>query len=452
MATRHATPSAPLGKFQRYLSAWQKVKWSWQPETYREAGDSVVRNFLLHWFPAKVTRASLAWNYSFWLGSISAILFLILVLTGIPLMFLYVPSVERAYTSVKDIEFTVSYGWFLRGLHRISAHLMVAVVFLHMVRVFLTGAYKNGTAVNQNRPLNWIIGVALLLMTLLLSFTGYLLPWDQLAYWAITVGTNIASAAPAVGEATRFFLLGGNTIDQNTLIRFYVLHCFFLPLLVTLLFSYHMWRVRKDGGMACVDRLSLRQKHEKAVPIRSKTYSLLGITNGSTVHVETTIIDEDKHTVMSSPNLTRRLLVVVLGTVAVASILTILFSAPLEEPANPAITPNPAKAPWYFLWLQELVTITTFTVGGFTVNGALIGGIILPGVLVLAALVWPYLDKSPKSAIGVWWARERRRQNIIFLAIVAAILIFMVIGTFLRGPYWDFYWPWENWPEMPRKF
>ena len=452
MVTRKATPRAPLGKFQQYLPTWEKVKWTWQPETYREAGDSVVRNFLLHWFPAKVTRASLSWNYSFWLGSISAILFLILVLTGIPLMFLYVPSVERAYLSVKDIEFAVSYGWFLRGLHRISAHLMVAVVFLHMMRVFLTGAYKNGTAVNQNRPLNWVIGIVLLLLTLLLSFTGYLLPWDQLAYWAITVGTNIASAAPVVGETIRFFLLGGTTIEQNTLIRFYVLHCFFLPLLVLLLFSYHMWRVRKDGGLACVDKLSLEQKTEKVAPIKSKTYSLLGITSGSTVHVETTIIDEDKHTVMSSPNLTRRLLVVLLGTVAVASILVILFGAPLEEPANPAVTPNPAKAPWYFLWLQELVTITTFTIGGFTINGALIGGIILPGVLVLAALAWPYLDKSPTSAIGVWWASERRRQNLVFMVVVAAILVFLIIGTFLRGPYWNFYWPWERWPEMPRKF
>ena len=433
-------------------ATWEKIKWSWLPRSNREAGDSVVKNFLLHWFPAKVTRQSLSWNYSFWLGTISAFFFLILVLTGIPLMFLYVPSVERAYLSVKDIEFAVSYGWFLRGLHRISAHLMVAVVFLHMVRVFLTGAYKNGTAANQNRPLNWIIGIVLLLLTLLLSFTGYLLPWDQLAYWAITVGTNIASAAPLVGDSMRFFLLGGTTIEQNTLIRFYVLHCFFLPLLVTLLFSYHMWRVRKDGGLACTDKLSLEQKKEEVTPVKSKTYSLLGITSGSSVHVETTIVDDDQHTVMSSPNLTRRLLVVSLGTLVVASILTIIFRAPLEAAANPAVTPNPAKAPWYFLWLQELVTTTTFTIGGFTVNGALIGGIVLPGLLVLAAIAWPYLDKSSLRSVGVWWAEDRRRQNIVFLVIVAAILILTVIGTFLRGPYWNWYWPWQSWPEMPRKF
>jgi cytochrome b-561 len=410
-------------------STLEKLTWTWQPASEREAGDSIVRNFLLHWFPAKVARASLSWGYSFWLGTVSAVLFAILTITGTVLMFLYVPSVERAYLSVKDLEFTVSFGWFLRGLHRISAHLMVAVVFLHLVRVFLTGAYKNGTAAQQNRPLNWVVGVVLLLATLLLSFTGYLLPWDQLAYWAITVGTNIASAAPVVGDALRFILLGGNTIEQSTLIRFYVLHCFFLPLLVLVLFSYHMWRVRKDGGLACVDQQSLSQKREQVTPSKSKTYSLLGITSGTTVHVQTSLIDEDKHTVQA-----------------------LFFHAPLEAAANPAVTPNPAKAPWYFLWLQELVTITTFSVGGFTINGALIGGILIPGLLVALAIAWPYFDKSPARATGVWFAPERRKQNLIFLLIVAGILIFTVIGTYLRGPYWNFYWPWESWPEMPRKF
>jgi quinol-cytochrome oxidoreductase complex cytochrome b subunit len=432
-------------------STLQKLKWTWQPAGNREAGDSIVRNFLLHWFPAKVTRQSLSWNYSFWLGTISAVLFLILNLTGVVLMFLYVPSVERAYLSVKDLEYAVSFGWFIRGLHRISAHLMVAVVFLHMVRVFLTGAYKNGTAANQNRPINWIAGVLLLLATLLLSFTGYLLPWDQLAFWAITVGTNIASAAPVAGEWVRFILLGGTTIEQNALIRFYVLHCFFLPMFVLLLFSYHMWRVRKDGGLACVDHLSLSQKKENTMPSKSKTYSLLGITSGTTAQVQTALVDEDKHTVQSSPNLTRRLAAVILGTLAIASLLTFLFRAPLEEPANPSVTPNPAKAPWYFLWLQELVTDTTFTIGGYTVNGALIGGIILPGILVLALVLWPYFDKSPAETTGVWFAKKRSKQNIAFLLIVLAVIVLTIIGTFLRGPYWEFFWPWESWPELPKK-
>jgi quinol-cytochrome oxidoreductase complex cytochrome b subunit len=129
-----------------------------------------------------------------------------------------------------------------------------------------------------------------------------------------------------------------------------------------------------------------------------------------------------------------------------------VFRAPLEEPANPSVTPNPAKAPWYFLWLQEIVTDTTIRIGALTINGALVGGILLPGLLVILAIAWPYLDKSPLSVIGVWLAKERRRQNVVFLIIVALILAFTIVGTFLRGPFWEFYWPWEAWPEAPVKF
>lgn len=431
---------------------YDKLFWSWKPGSDKEAGDAIVKNILLHWFPNKISKGSLSWGYSMYLGTISFVLFMILVLTGLILMFLYVPSVERAYASVKDIEFVVSFGWLLRSMHRISAHLMVAVVFFHMVRVFLTGAYKNGKTVGANRPVNWIIGIGLLLSTLLLSFTGYLLPWDQLAYWAITVGTNIASSAPLVGEQIRFFLLGGNTIDQNALIRFYVLHIFFLPLLVLFLFSWHMWRVRKDGGLAIVDHEMLNQKPEVVQPIKTKTYSLLGITNGTSVHVQTTMVNEEVNTVPSVPNLTRRLWFVTLATFIVVLILSFVFKAPLEEPANPAVTPNPAKAPWYFLWLQEIVTDTTIPLGAFTINGAFIGGILLPTLLIVLAVWWPYKDSSSINSVGVWFAPERKKQNYIFIGICLAIIILTIIGTYLRGPYWNFYWPWEQWPTMPVKF
>jgi cytochrome b-561 len=431
---------------------YKNITWTWNPGSDKEAGDAIVKNILLHWFPNKVTKGSLSWIYSFYLGTISFVLFMILVITGVVLMFLYVPSVERAYGSVKDIEFVVSFGWLLRSAHRIAAHLMVAVVFLHMVRVFLTGGYKNGSAVGANRPLNWIIGILLLIVTLLLSFTGYLLPWDQLAYWAITVGTNIASAAPLVGEWIRFLLLGGTTIDQGALIRFYVLHVFFLPAIVLFLFSWHMWRVRKDGGLAVVDHEVLEQKAAKVAPVKTKTYSLLGITNGTTVHVHNTMVDEEMNSVPSVPNLTRRVWLVTLLTFVCVVILSIMFRAPLEAPANPNVTPNPAKAPWYFLWLQEIVTITTVKLGTFTINGALIGGVLLPGLLIALAIWWPYRDKSGLNSVGVWLPHERRKQNAVFLVICLLIIAFTIIGTFLRGPYWNFYWPWESWPDMPVKF
>ncbi|HBL27217.1 MAG TPA: cytochrome B6, partial [Acidobacteria bacterium] len=176
LRTPSAPPTAP--------GVHPKPFWSFRPRSDRESGDAVVSNFMLHWFPAKVSKASLDWSYSFWLGTASAALLLLLVLSGMPLLFLYVPSVERAYASVKDIEYVVTFGSWIRAVHRLSAHLMVVAVVLHLVRVFLTGAYKNGVGRGQRRPVNWVLGVAMLLLTLFLSFTGYLLPWDQLAYWA----------------------------------------------------------------------------------------------------------------------------------------------------------------------------------------------------------------------------------------------------------------------------
>jgi quinol-cytochrome oxidoreductase complex cytochrome b subunit len=434
------------------LPSFEDLAWTWAPRSDREAGDSIVRNFLLHWFPSKVSKRALETGYSFWLGTVSAVLFLILILTGVVLMFLYVPSVERAYPTIKDLEYAVSFGAFLRATHRVAAHLMVLVVFLHMVRVFFTGAYKNGVLAGQNRPLNWWIGLGMLVLTLFLSFTGYLLPWDQLAYWAVTVGTNIARAVPVVGDQMRFFLLGGNEIGQNTLIRFYVLHCVFLPGLLGGLFAWHMWRIHKDGGLACYDRIALHQKTESAKPIRSKTYSLLGITAGRTAAVETTLVDEEEHVVQSVPPLVRRLLLVGLLTFAVSAALAVALGAPLEEAANPQITPNPAKAPWYFLWLQELVTISTFRVGGWTINGALVGGVLVPGFLLLWGFATPWLDRAGPQSVGEWFHRDRRRANRIFLIVCIALVILTVVGTFMRGPYWDFYWPWEAWPAHPPKF
>lgn len=425
--------------------------WSLRPRSDREAGDAIVSNLLLHWFPAKVYKPSLDWSYSLWLGTVSAALFFLLILSGLPLLFLYVPSVERAYASVKDIEYVVTFGWWIRAVHRISAHLMVVAVALHLVRVFVTGAYKNGTGRGQRREWNWVIGVAMLLLTLFLSFTGYLLPWDQLAFWAVTVGTNIASSIPYVGPTVRELLIGGRNIEQATLIRFYVLHCIVLPGGLGVLFAYHMWRVRKDGGLAKADREAVLAERREEPPAKTKTYTLLGVARGTSPHVKASTLEAPDLTVNAVPDLTRRAAIVTLGTFALVSILACIVPTPLEEPANPLVTPNPAKAPWYFLWLQEIVTDTTVRIGSFTINGAFLGGVILPGLLVAVLAVWPWFDRSGLEAVGVWFARSRRRQNLVFLAVALLILIFTLIGTYMRGPYWQFYWPWEAWPEIPSR-
>lgn len=433
-------------------TSWiEKLVWSWAPESVREAGDSIVKNFWLHWFPAKVYRGSLTFNYSFWLGTISAVLFMLLGITGVLLMFLYVPSVERAYPTMKDLDFAVAYGWLLRGVHRMAAHLMVAFVFFHMVRVFYTAAYKKSPA-GGNRPLNWVVGVLLLVVTLALSYSGYLLPWDQLAYWAMVIGSNVAKAVPVLGTKIQFLLIGGTEIGQATLIRFYALHCVVLPLFALVLIVYHMWRIRKDGGLACVDQLLLRSKKEKTAPVKSKTYSLLGIAKGMEVNVLTSARSDEEALIPSVPNLSKRILWVVLFTMFATILLAILIRMPLEAPADSAIAPNPAKAPWYFLWLQELIADTTLRLGKFTINGGFAGGVLIPGILVIWLAIWPFRDKSSPQASGVWFARERIRQNIVFSLVILVILVFLFIGGVCRGPNWVFYWPWQPWPELPTSF
>lgn len=423
--------------------------WSARPASDREAGDAIVSNFLLHWFPSKVHKASLAWTYSWWLGTVSGALFLLLILSGLPLLFLYVPSVERAYQSVKDIEYVVTFGWWIRAVHRLAAHLMVIAVVLHLARVFFTGAYKNGVGQGQRREWNWVIGVVMLLLTLFLSFTGYLLPWDQLAFWAVTVGTNIASSIPLAGPSIRELLIGGRAIEQATLIRFYVLHVILLPGALGVLFAYHMWRIRKDGGLAKSDATALLDAPVDTGIVPTKTYTLLGVARGTAPTVTARSIEAPDTSVNAVPDLTRRALIVVLGTFAVLSVLASAIPSPLEEPANALITPNPAKAPWYFLWLQEVVTDTTIRLGSFTLNGAFLGGVILPGILITLLTCWPWLDRSARDAAGVWLPASRRAQNLVFVAVVIAIVALTFVGLFMRGPYWNLYWPWEVWPEIP---
>jgi len=203
----------------------------------------IFNSLTLHIHPVKVREKAIRFSYTFYLGMISFFLFVILIVTGILLMLYYQPAIPNAYQNMKDIQYVVSNGTFLRNMHRWSAHLMVFTVFLHMLRVFFKGAYK------PPREFNWIIGVILLLLTLLLSYTGYLLPYDQLSYWAVTVGANIVKYVPFIGTKIRFLLLGGNQIGDYTLVRFYVLHCVILPSVMLLLVALHFWRIRKDGGL-----------------------------------------------------------------------------------------------------------------------------------------------------------------------------------------------------------
>jgi quinol-cytochrome oxidoreductase complex cytochrome b subunit len=207
----------------------------------------MTSNIFFHLHPVKVNLQSLKATYTWGLGVLVTGMFALLTLTGVLLMFYYVPTVERAYTNIVDLQTQVAFGQILRNMHRWGAHLMVLGAVLHMVRVFYTGAYK------PPREFNWVVGVVLLILTLGASFTGYLLPWDQLSYWAITVGTSVAAYEPTMGSTIKFILLGGPEVGQNALTRFYALHVIVVPGLLMLLVSLHLWRVRKDGGLAAND-------------------------------------------------------------------------------------------------------------------------------------------------------------------------------------------------------
>ncbi len=223
---------------------WRSLFRQPYPSTSRTRALAVMNNVFLHLHPVRVKRHAVRYTYTFCLGGISFFLFLALTVTGLYLMFFYVPSISRAYQDIQAIESAVAFGSFTRNMHRWAAHLMVLTVFLHMIRVFYHGAYK------PPREFNWVVGVVLLFCTLWLSFTGYLLPWDQIAFWAITVGTQMAQYAPILGPETGFFLLGGIQVGGDTLLRFYVMHVIAFPLITAIFLVVHFWRIRKDGGIS----------------------------------------------------------------------------------------------------------------------------------------------------------------------------------------------------------
>lgn len=219
---------------------------------------AVLSNVFLHLHPAKVNRDAVRYGYTWGMGGITFYLFIVLTLTGVLLMFYYHPTKEQAFFDILYLEHDVPFGKLLRNMHRWAAHLMVITTWLHMFRVMLTGSYK------RPREFNWCVGVVLLVLTMLLSFTGYLLPDDQLGFWAVTVGTNMARATPLLGHEgpfgpqlgmtafndVRFGLLGGSIVDANALLRSYIWHCIGIPIILSLFLAVHFWRVRKDGGIS----------------------------------------------------------------------------------------------------------------------------------------------------------------------------------------------------------
>jgi quinol-cytochrome oxidoreductase complex cytochrome b subunit len=412
---------------------WRSVFRHPQTDTPRGRALQSFSNVFLHVYPVKVPNRVLRMRYSLRLGFIAAVLFGILVVTGVYLMFVYTPSVSSAYGDMQHLKTGVGFGQLIRNVHRWAAHLMVLVVALHLVRVFYAGAYK------KPREFNWVIGVMLLLITLGFSFTGYLLPWDQLAYWAVTVGTNLVRYVPLAGNRLQDLLIGGPQVGQTTLLRFYALHVAVLPLSLALLLTVHIWRVRKDGfavqratagtfAEEATDRpaAAAAPMAQAAPELYGGRVRLLGVVDRESVTEAERPIDD---TVFTWPHLLVRHVVVALGTAAVVLGLGVAFSAPLRAIANPNITPEPAKAPWYFAGLQEL--LSRFD--------PLVAGILVPAGVVLALAALPYIDRNPDTR-----ARYRKVAVTLFSLLLVIFVVLTVIGVFFRGPGWKFIAPWTH--------
>jgi quinol-cytochrome oxidoreductase complex cytochrome b subunit len=481
------------------------------PKTDRTRSTFIFGNVFLHLHSVRTHLWSLRWSTTMGLGIMTTAAFLITLITGILLMFYYKPYPDVAYQSIKDIHFVVPTGRFMRNIHRWAANVMVVAVILHMARAFYTAAYR------KPREFNWFIGWGLLVTTLGLSFTGYLLPWDQLAYWAITIGANIAQSPREITDAmgiTQWFdigglqreiLLGSDKVGEEALIRFYLLHVMILPLVLTGLMAVHFWRIRKDGGLAKpknADELVANEAKE-FLPVftdePAKTYHLAAVVKGKTPAVGS----GPEHTVPSMPHLFYAELGVLMLTTLICVGLAFISDAPLKELANPMVPENPAKAPWYFLGLQEIVSFSAF-----------MGGIGIPMLCVIGLGLIPFLDREEEGtgewfggpggwrlvnwslvvgfassilveafAIRFGWLREWfpdipqlfitfinpgtvvtaiyaafsiwavRRFNstragalALFTCFLCGFIVLTVIGTYFRGPNWDFYWSPSSWP------
>lgn len=443
----------------------------------------ITRNFFLHIHSTRIHPDNLKPTYTFGLGIILGFLFLILVLTGLVLMMYYTPSVERAYQSVKDIVFIVPGGRLIRNIHRWASHGMIFVLFLHLARVFYTGAYLN------SRRLNWIIGVSMLVVTLFLSFSGYLLPWDQLAYWAVTIGSNIAASAREltdllgitsgfdVGGFMKKILIGGETVGQPALSRFFTLHVIFLPLTLLILIGVHFWRIRKDGGLSRPGIPGSNRDDKAEADPRILTWPVVMWTE----------------------------LAIILSVASILLIIAYVVDAPLLERANPAFAENPAKSPWYFLGIQELVSYSAFS-----------GGLLIPVLFLVFLITIPFVDRE-NQYIGIWfsgrrglritlyslvvsmtvtlmllfvitrfgWLRDwfpgmsqavvmvinpatlsmlvyifwsrlvrirtgstRMASIALFTAVIAGLVLFTAMGIWFRGPNWEFFWSKSEWPVI----
>jgi ubiquinol-cytochrome c reductase cytochrome b subunit len=343
-------------------------------------------SFLFHIRPRYYEAGSTILSHTLRLGFFTSFFFFVELFTGLILMLYYTPSPEKAYTSILNLLNNVPYGQMLRDIHRLGAEGMVIFTTLHMLRTYFTGSYK------KERSFTWLTGLVLLGITMFLSFSGYLLPWDQLAYWAVTVGTSMAEAAPVFGNQVNLLLRGAPDIAANGLLRFYLLHVVLLPLAAILVISIHYYKVSREHGISLPARFE-----EGEVPPEVKRAA--------------------KQRIDFIPDLlTSEVFYVALGILVLILGVTVFgYHAPLESIANPQVTPLDTEAPWYFWWLQGMLKL----------GDKILMGIIIPTILVILLVGLPYIDRNPYRSLY---------KRPIAVAIGVFALLVMIVLSYMGTP------------------
>lgn len=340
------------------------------------------RNFLDHLHAPTISRRVLHPLTTLGHGIAALTCLGVLIITGLTLFLYYVPEQQEAYERILHITTTLEFGALVRNLHFLAANALVILAVLHLSRVFLTGSYRD-------RGLNWCYGLVLLLLILAGNFTGYLLPWDQISYWAIKVGSSLVGYYPLIGPLLETFLLGGEEIGPETLPRAFALHAGAIPLTMLIFVSLHLWRIRKDGGLAA----AIGEAADDKLPAAPWLYRAEGA--------------------------------VALLTLGLLLVLSLFIDAPIYERADPLHPPNPARAPWYFVGVQEMVS-----------HSALIGGVVVPTIIAFLLLLAPLLDHGLGPG-GRWFSRERRWLNIAFIVILLSQIGVIVVGQWFRTINWQ---------------
>jgi len=345
-------------------------------------------SLILHTRPSEVPARAIRFTHTFGLGGIALVLFGLLLFTGVLMMFAYEPSPDRAWNSIDSFQRDTLFGGLIRGAHYWSANLLIPVVVLHLLRVFLTGGFY------AKRKTNWHLGLGIAFFVFLSGFTGYLLPWDQTAFWAITICTEMIGQVPGIGSAIKSVVLGGSEIDSATVINFYALHVAVTPFALLALLTWHFWLIRTAGGVV----LPRRASNDPQAEMR---------------------------TVRFDPDLLFREAVVAAVAIAIVIVMAILFGAPLGDPANPGISPNPAKAPWYFLGLQELLIHLD----------AVFATVVVPLCVIAGLIAVPFLSDESEPAVD-WFLTPKGRRVAIAAALTAlvAVPLYVLADEFAIGP------------------